>query len=81
MLVFGELALDLGANSQRGRVGGEALRKILLELLQLAKEPVVFRVRHRRTIQDVVLAGRAGEDYPQLAGAAKLRPLGSRRML
>ena len=76
-----KLALHFGANSQSGRIRRLTLRKILLQLLQLAKELVVIGVRHRRTIENVVLVRCAGEDYPQLGGAAKLRSLGYPRRL
>jgi hypothetical protein len=54
VLVLGELALDVGTDSQRWRVGGEALREIPLDLLELAKQLVVFGVRNRRTVENVV---------------------------
>ena len=76
MLVLGELALGLGTDAQSRRIRREAFRKILLKLLELAKELVVFRVRDRRTVQNVVLVGCAVEEAAQLAGALKLRPFG-----
>src|SRR6266852_9900404 len=72
MLVLSELALGLGADPQSRRIRREAFRKILLQLLELAKELVVFGVRDRRTIQNVVVVGCAGEEAAQLAGATKL---------
>jgi hypothetical protein len=81
VLVFGELALDFGADAECGRVGRQALRELLLEILQLAKELVVGRVRHCRTVEDVVFVRGAGEDHPQFGGAAKLRLLGLPRRL
>jgi len=55
VLVLGELALGLGADSEGGRVGGKALREIAFDLLELSKRLVVFRVRDCRTVKDVVL--------------------------
>src|SRR6266516_3853983 len=72
MFVLGELALRLGADAHCRRIGRQAFRKIPLQLLQLAKELIVLGVRHRRTIEDVVLVGCAGQNYPQLGGAAML---------
>jgi len=60
VLMLGELALGLGADSEGRRVGGEALRKIPFDLLELAKQLVVFGVRDSRTVQDVVLVRSAG---------------------
>jgi hypothetical protein len=74
--MLGELALGLGADPQSRRIRREAFGKILLQLLQLAKELVVFGVRDRRTVQNVVLVGCAGEEPAQLAGALKLRLFG-----
>ena len=76
MFVLGELALYFGADSQRGRIRSQTLRKIPLQLLQLSKELVVVRVRHCRTIENVILVRCAGENDPQFRGAVKLRPLG-----
>ena len=70
--MLGKLALRLGADAQCRRIRGEALRKILLQLLQLAKKLIVLRVRYCRTIENVVLVGCAGQNYPQLGGAAML---------
>jgi len=55
VLVLGELALGLGTDSQSGRVRGEAFREIPFDLLELAKQLVVFGVRDRRTVKNVVL--------------------------
>ena len=74
--MLGELALGLGADPQSGRIRSAAFRKILLQLLELTKELVVLGVRDRRTIQNVVLVGGAGEEAAQLAGAPKLRLFG-----
>jgi hypothetical protein len=62
VLVLGELALGLGADAQSGRIRRKALRKILLQLLQLAKELVVLGVRDRRTVKNVVIVGGASEE-------------------
>jgi len=45
MLVLDELALWLGTDSERRRVRSYTLWEIPLQLLELAKELVVFRVR------------------------------------
>ncbi len=71
MLVLGELALRLGTDTQSRRIRSEAFRKSPLQLLQLSKELVVLCVRHRRTVENVVLVGCAGEESPQLPRAAK----------
>ncbi len=81
MLVLGELALRLGADSERGRVRGEALRKMSFDLLELAKELVVFGVREGRTVQDVVLVRSASEENAQLRRAAMLLLAGLPRIL
>jgi hypothetical protein len=74
VLVLGELALGLGAYSKGRRIGTQAVRKIPLELLELAKEAVVLGVRNRRTVEDVVLVGGAVEQNAQLRGAAMRLP-------
>lgn len=85
MLVFGELALWLGADSQRGRVGGKALREIPLYVLKLAEQLVVFSVRDCRTVENVVLVRGAGQQGAKLRGPAMLLlaslPRGLRRGL
>jgi hypothetical protein len=53
--MLGELALDLGTDSQRWRIGGDALREIPFDFLELPKQLVVFGVRDRRTVKNVVL--------------------------
>jgi hypothetical protein len=55
VLVPGELALDFGADAESRRIGGQALREISLQLLELAKKAVVVGVRKRRTVENVVL--------------------------
>jgi hypothetical protein len=55
VLVLGELGLDFGTDSPRWRIGGDGLREIPLDLLELAKQLVVFGVRDRRTVKNVVL--------------------------
>jgi hypothetical protein len=72
VLVLGELALRLGADSKSGRIRSATVRKSSLELLELPEETVVFRVLNGRTIEDVVLVRRAGEEAPQLGGPAML---------
>jgi hypothetical protein len=72
VLVLGELALRLGADSERRRVRGEGVRKISFDFLELAKELVVFSVRDGRTVLDVVLVRSAGEESAQLRRAAML---------
>jgi hypothetical protein len=61
VFVLGELALRLGADSKSGRIRSATVREISLEVLELPEETVVFRVRKGRTVQDVVLVGRASE--------------------
>jgi len=72
VLVLGELALRLGADSKSGRIRSATVRKTSLELLELPEETVVFRVLNGRTIEDVVLVRRAAEEDPQLGGPAML---------
>jgi len=79
--MLGELALRLGADSERRRVRGDTLRKIPFDLLELAKQLVVFGVRHGRTVQDVVLVRSAGEVNAQLRRAAMLLLAGLPRRL
>jgi len=81
VLVFGELALDLGAYSERRRVGRAALREISFDFLELAKQLVVFSVRDRRTVKDVVLVRGAGQAGAQLLRAPKLLLAGFPRRL
>jgi hypothetical protein len=85
MLVLRELALWLGANSERWRIRGEALGEISFDLLQLAKQLVVFGIRDRRTVKYVVLVRSAGEANAQLRRALILLlagfPRGLRRLL
>ena len=76
MLVLGELTLRLGTDAKCRRIRRYTLRKNPFQLLELAKELVVFRVRQRRTIEDIVLVRCPGEQDAQLGGAAKLRLLG-----
>jgi hypothetical protein len=70
--VLGELALRLRPNPKSGGVRAETVRKISLELLQLAEESVVLGVRNRRTVKDVVLVGSTREQDAQLAGPLML---------
>ena len=56
--MLGQRALWLGADALRGRVRGAQLRMLGLELLQLAKEAVVFDVGERRAVEHVVLVAR-----------------------
>ena len=79
--MLGELALRLGADSERRRVGGEALRKLAFDLLELAKQLVVFSVRDSRTVQDIVLVRSAGQVNAQLRRAAMLLLAGLPRRL
>ena len=72
MLVLGELALGLGTDSLGRRIGSQTVRKISLELLELPEEAVVFGVRNSRTVADVVLVRRAGEQDAQLGGPTML---------
>src|SRR6266478_3840737 len=74
--VLGKLALGLCTDPQSWRIRCYALRKIPLQLLELAKELVVLGVRDRRAIQNVVVVGCAGEQAAQLAGALKLELVG-----
>jgi hypothetical protein len=71
-----ELALDFRPDAECRRIGCQALRKFSLDLLELAKQPVVVGVRQRRAIENVVLVGRAVQDDAQLGGATKLGLLG-----
>jgi hypothetical protein len=66
VLVLGELALGLGPDSQRWRVGGEIFREIPLDLLELAEQLVVFGVRDCRTVKNVVLVRSAGQASAQV---------------
>jgi hypothetical protein len=81
VFVFAELALGLGADSQGGRVGGEAFREIPLDLLELAEQLVVFGVRDCRTVENVVLVRSAGQAGTQLRRAAMLLLAGFPRRL
>jgi hypothetical protein len=72
VLVLGELALRLGADSKSWRIGSATVREISLELLELSEQTVVFGVRKGRTVQDVVLVGGASEQEPKLGGSAML---------
>ena len=81
MLVFRQLTLDFGADAETRRVGRQALRKTSLEILELAKQAIVFRIRQRRTVENVVLVGCAIEDDAQLRGATKLWLAGFLRRL
>jgi hypothetical protein len=85
MLVLGELALWLGADSERRRIGGEAFGEISFDLLELAKQLVVFGVRDGRTVKNVVLVRSVGEANAQLRRALTLLlagfPRGLRRLL
>jgi hypothetical protein len=76
-----ELALDIGTDSERRRVGGDALREIPFDLLELAKQLVVFGIRDRRTVKNVVLVGGAGQASAQLLSALKLLLAGFPRRL
>ena len=80
MLVLGELALDLGTDPQRWRIGGDALREIPFDLLELAKQLVVFGVRDRRTVKNVVLVRSAGQAGTQLRRAVTLLLAGLPRL-
>jgi hypothetical protein len=77
--VLGELALGLGADAPRRRVGGQALRELFLDVLELAKQLVVLRVRDGRTVEIVVVVGCAGEELAELRGATTRLPARSRR--
>ena len=79
--MLGELALRLGADSERRRVRGDTLRKIPFDLLELAKQLVVFGVQYSRTVQDVVLVRSAGQMNAQLRRAAMLLLAGLPRRL
>ncbi len=81
MLVLGELALGLCANSEGWRVGGKELRKIPFDLLELAKQLVVFGVRDCRTVKDVVLVRSAGQANAKLRRAVTLLLAGFPRRL
>jgi hypothetical protein len=72
VLVLGELALWLGADSKGRGIRSDTVRKLPLELLELPKEAVVLGVRNCRTVEDVVLVGCAGEEDAQLRGSAML---------
>jgi len=68
-----ELTLRLGADSEGRRIGGEALREITFDLLELAKQFVVFGVRNCRTVEDIVLVRSARQAIAQLRRALTLR--------
>jgi hypothetical protein len=70
--VLGELALDLSADSEGWRIGGDGLREIPFDFLELAKQFVVFGVRDRRTVKNVVFVRRPGQASAQLRRALKL---------
>jgi hypothetical protein len=61
-----KLALHFRPDTQRRRILGDAVREGLLDCLELSEKLVVLNVRERRTIQDVVLVGRASEQSAQL---------------
>jgi len=71
--VPGELALDLGADAEGGRILSEALGEIPLQILELPEKPVVLGVRQSRAVENVVLVRGAIEDDAQLGRATKLR--------
>lgn len=79
--VLGELALWLGADSERRRIRRAALGENLFDLLQLSEEPVVLGVRERGPIEYVVFVGSARENYAQLESAATLLLCGLLRRL
>jgi hypothetical protein len=79
--VLGELALWLGADSERRRVGSEDLRELPFDLLELAKQLVVFGIRDGRTVKDVVLVRSASQANAQLRRALTLLLAGFRRRL
>jgi hypothetical protein len=81
VLVLGELALDLGTDSKRRRIGGAGLREISFDFLELAKQLVVFSIRDRRTVKNVVLVRGASEAGAQLLRAPKLLLAGFPRRL
>jgi hypothetical protein len=72
VLMLGELALRLGADSKSWRIRCATFREISFELLELPEETIVFCVRKGRTVQDIVLVGRASEQDPKLGGPAML---------
>ena len=79
--MLGELALGLGANSECRRVGGEELRELLLDHLELAKQLVVLGVRDGRTVEDVVIVRSAGQPNAQFRRAVTLLLAGFPRRL
>jgi hypothetical protein len=81
VLVLGELALGLGTDSQRGRVGSDALREIRLDVLELAEQLVVFGVRNCRTVENVVFVRSAGQAGAKLRRATMLLLAGFPRRL
>src|SRR5204862_6139036 len=69
-----------GADAVGGAVGGLELGMLGLELLQLAKQPVVLGIRQLRLVEDVVGLVRALDEPPQLGGPGGCgfhRPLAS----
>jgi hypothetical protein len=70
--MLGELALGLGTDSQRWRIGSDALREMPLDFLELAKQLVVFCVRDRWTVENVVLVRGAGQETAKLLRPPKL---------
>ena len=76
-----ELTLRLGADSEGRRIGGEALREITFDLLELAKQFVVFGVRNCRTVEDIVLVRSARQAIAQLRRALTLLLAGFPRRL
>ena len=79
--MLGELALGLGADSERRRVGRKVFREIAFDLLELSKQLVVFGVRDCRTVKDVVLVRRASQENAELRRALTLLLAGLPRSL
>ena len=52
--MLGEFRGGFGSDALRGRVRSAKVRVLLLELLQLAKQPVVLGIGHLGTAQHVV---------------------------
>ena len=70
--MLGEGACRFGADAHGGRVGGEQLRVLALQGLELAKAGIVLRVRKRGTIEGVIVVGCLMKQRTKFRGA----PLG-----
>jgi hypothetical protein len=63
--VLGQHARDGGADTLRGTIGGEQVRMLVLQRLQLAEMAIVLGVRDFGGVEDVVGVVRALDLLPQ----------------